>query len=265
MDSTRVRTYWHVVGIGIVRTESFPLTIRLSVLFHRILRGDSINTTASDVYSFGMVLFEVYSRQDPYEGENIREVLRLIADPVINKRPRVPKSCPPKIQTLMSECLDADPEKRPTFEELDLQLKRLDVAKIEPGQTRREKLDNERTKELLYDVFPKHVAEALRAGRQIEPESRDIVTIFFSEVAGYSSLSSILSAMKVADMLQRLYDKLDVLTDQYGIFKVETIDDAYLCVSLVGGLVHGPCPLFTHVVLTVMPMSFFSLPFSLGY
>jgi len=36
------------------------------------------NTTASDVYAFGIVLFEVYSREDPYLGEDPEEVLRQV-------------------------------------------------------------------------------------------------------------------------------------------------------------------------------------------
>jgi hypothetical protein len=33
---------------------------------------------------------------------------------------------------------------------------------------------------LLEEVFPKHVAEALKAGRKVEPQHYECVTIFFS-------------------------------------------------------------------------------------
>lgn len=39
-----------------------------------------------------------------------------------------------------------------------------------------------RTDNLLYSVFPKHIAEDLRAGRKVEPQNHEIVTIFFSDV-----------------------------------------------------------------------------------
>jgi len=155
-----------------------------------------------------------------YEGEDLTKVLRQVADRSVNLRPPIPASCPPKIQTLMSECLDGVPQKRPTFEELDLQLRRMDVAKIEPGNLPSIK---DRTKELLDEVFPKHVAEALRAGRQVEPESREIVTIFFSDIVGFTKISSNLSAIKVSDMLGRLYTAFDQLSHEHDIFKVETI------------------------------------------
>jgi len=198
---------------------SFSLSIYLFPLSFRLLRGEN-NTAASDAYAFGIILYEVYSRKDPYEGEQMNKVLKQVADPAINKRPPVPSGCPAKISTLMAECLDADPAKRPTFEELDLQLKRLDVSNVEPASFIKSNTD--RSKDLLYEVFPPHVAEALRHGRQVEPESRDIVTIFFSDIVGFTHLSSTLSPMKVSDMLGRLYSELDRLSDEHDVFKVES-------------------------------------------
>ena len=71
-----------------------------------LLRGDSTNTSASDVYSFGITLYEVYARKDPYEGEDFSEVMEKVSDPTINKRPGIPKACPPEIETLMTDCLE---------------------------------------------------------------------------------------------------------------------------------------------------------------
>lgn len=48
---------------------------------------------------------------------------------------------------------------------------------------------------------------------------------------GFTTLSSALSAELVSDMLDRLYNKFDELTVKHDIFKLETIGDAYMCVS----------------------------------
>ena len=50
-----------------------------------------------------------------------------------------------------------------------------------------------------------------------------MVTIFFSDIVGFTDISGSLEARKVADMLGRLYDKLDTLSHKHDIFKVETI------------------------------------------
>ena len=70
-----------------------------------LLRGEVNNNADTDAYSFGVIVYEVYSRQNPYEGEDVNEVLRQVADPNINKRPLIPAGCPPVAKALMVECL----------------------------------------------------------------------------------------------------------------------------------------------------------------
>jgi hypothetical protein len=79
---------------------------------------------------------------------------------------------------------------------------------------------------LLDEVFPPHIAAALREGRKVEPESKEMVTIFFSDIVGFTNISStMISPLKVSDMLDRLYQKFDQLSHQHDVFKVETIGD----------------------------------------
>jgi len=204
-----------------------------------LLRRECENSSMTDVYSFGIILYEVYSRKDPYEGEDYKEVLRGVANPDVNKRPPVPPSCPPPIQSLMTDCLHAIPENRPTFEELDKRLKRLDVETVAPmgklvvsKQASKEAREAAgRTEDLLFEVFPKHIAQALRDGKKVDPESRDVVTIFFSDIVGFTNISSTLSPLKVSQMLDRLYSNFDNLSRKHDIFKVETIGDAYMAVT----------------------------------
>jgi len=204
-----------------------------------LLRKESCNTAASDVYSFGIILYEVYSRKDPYEGEDWKEVLRLVADPVVNKRPPPPESAPPLVRTLMAEVLSGKPEARPTFEVLDQKLKGSDVDTVEPmwkvdSRTSINEGPNgigRSSSALLREVFPKHVAEALREGRKVEPESREVVTIFFSDIVGFTDISSSLPPLKVAKMLDSLYNRFDELSGKHDVFKVETIGDAYMAVT----------------------------------
>jgi len=203
-----------------------------------LLRGESENTSASDVFSFGIILYEVYSRKDPYVGENYKEVLKLIADQVVSKRPPVPPSCPQLVVSIMKECLVDEASKRPSFEELDQRLKRLDPSTVEPGKMimslQRQKAERESMNAgnaRLYESFPKHVADSIIAGRKVEPESFPVVTIFFSDIVGFTTISSTLSPKKVSEMLDRLYLKFDELSDKHEIFKIETIGDAYMCVT----------------------------------
>lgn len=133
-----------------------------------LLRGDSRNTAASDVYSFGVILYEVFSRRDPYDGEETSEVLKQVVDPIARKRPPVPEACPPPLATMMSDCYNADATLRPTGEELYIRLERLEseqMDSVDSAKSFRQRTG--RTEELLFKLFPRHIAEALRDGRQV--------------------------------------------------------------------------------------------------
>jgi len=200
-----------------------------------LLRGESENTAASDVYSFGIILYEVYSRNDPYSGEHLLEVINEIIDTDVMKRPIVPDVIPPMVGNMMEECLLDDPDARPTFMEMDLRLKRLTAESVEPGnmnfsvQTRGTK--ERRANELLYDIFPPHIADALRDGRKVEQEHHECVTIYFSDIVGFTTISQMLTPEKVCNMLDRLYQRFDELSRKHDVFKIETIGDAYMAIT----------------------------------
>lgn len=201
-----------------------------------LLRGESGNTGASDVYSFGIILYEIYSRKDPYEGEKDEDVIRQVCDPAVAKRPSVPPLMPPAMESMMRECLVAEASVRPTFHEIDSRLKRLDAVSVDSGyrhghpwgssvgQPVKQEHDEAaaaRNATLLLEVFPPHIAAALRDGRKVEPEQHDCVTILFADVVGFTSISGAMSPLKVADMLDRLYTTIDRLSEQHACFKLE--------------------------------------------
>lgn len=86
-----------------------------------LLLGTDTNNPSTDVYSFGIVMSEVFARKDPYsefDGEDIEAVIARITDPSINLRPTVPKESAQNAVILMNECVACDPVQRPSFEEI---------------------------------------------------------------------------------------------------------------------------------------------------
>jgi guanylate cyclase len=202
-----------------------------------LLRGESRNTAATNVYSFGIILYEIYSRWIPYDGEDTADILQLISDPTINKRPGIPPSMPKEVVTMMSECLSSNPKSRPTFEEMDSRLKAFTVGCVEPGHI---SYSRQSTKtlgatsldvNLLLETFPKHVAEALSCGQKVEPEHFDCVTIYFCDILGFTIIAGTLSPAKVSNFLDRLYLKFDTLSTEYNIFKMDTVGDSWMGVT----------------------------------
>eukprot|EP00043_Microstomoeca_roanoka_P017580 m.184170 g.184170 ORF g.184170 m.184170 type:complete len:1326 (+) comp16663_c4_seq1:290-4267(+) len=191
-----------------------------------VLRGEA-TTAASDVYSFSIILFEIFSRKDPYPAEaDLETVLRDVVKR--KKRPDIPSNCPENIAQLMKEAWHFDADRRPSFDELSRRF-----GHIDPSACRVEgySLKKDTSNKVLEDVFPPHIANALREGKKIEPEHYDCVTIFFSDIVGFTDISSTLEPRLVMDMLDRLYTKFDKLAEAFELFKVETIGDAYMAVT----------------------------------
>ncbi|XP_024941360.1 muscle, skeletal receptor tyrosine protein kinase isoform X2 [Cephus cinctus] len=81
-------------------------------------------TLESDVWSFGVVLWEVYSfGKQPYYGHNNEEVVKLILQGIMLIPP---DDCPPFICNIMCECWKTEPRDRLTFSDI---LKRLESVK----------------------------------------------------------------------------------------------------------------------------------------
>ena len=181
-----------------------------------LLRG-ARNTVASDVYAFGVVLYEMVTKRNPYEGEDFDEVIQAVAKD--KKRPELPRGVPSELATIMNECWHWDPRRRPTFLELERRMSHFDSLLMAERNLKR----NHGNNMVLDQVFPAHVAKALASGEKLEPEHYDKVTIFFSDIVGFTDISRTVAPEKVCDMLDRLYTRFDILTEKYDIFKVETI------------------------------------------
>eukprot|EP00245_Coleochaete_scutata_P004705 TRINITY_DN1756_c0_g1_i2.p1 TRINITY_DN1756_c0_g1~~TRINITY_DN1756_c0_g1_i2.p1 ORF type:complete len:356 (+),score=36.43 TRINITY_DN1756_c0_g1_i2:68-1069(+) len=78
----------------------------------------------ADVYSFGIVLWEIVTCTIPFYGLNPLETAVAVAHH--NQRPKIPESCPEGLALLMTQCWDRNPAARPTFTEIVERLKQVE-------------------------------------------------------------------------------------------------------------------------------------------
>uniref|UniRef100_A0A8C7G3M5 Guanylate cyclase n=1 Tax=Oncorhynchus kisutch TaxID=8019 RepID=A0A8C7G3M5_ONCKI len=226
-------------------------------------------TQKGDVYSFGIILQEVALRHGAFylEGEPLspKEIMDRVA---LGEWPCLRPAVNPQIHSqelgqLMQRCWAEEPTERPEFNHIKLLLRKqnrwcstniLDnlLSRMEQYANNLEELVEERTQAyheekrkaeaLLYQILPHSVAEQLKRGETVQAEAFDSVTIYFSDIVGFTAISAESTPMQVVTLLNDLYTCFDAIIDNFDVYKVETIGDAYMVVSglpVRNGKLHG--------------------------
>ncbi|KAM9309583.1 atrial natriuretic peptide receptor 1-like [Pholidichthys leucotaenia] len=226
-------------------------------------------TQKGDVYSFGIILQEVALRRGAFHLEGDLLSPKEIVDRVILGewpclRPTLdPQVHSPELGQLMQRCWAEEPTERPEFNHIRLLLRKhnkesrtniLDnlLSRMEQYANNLEELVEERTQayheekrkaeNLLYQILPHSVAEQLKRGETVQAEAFDSVTIYFSDIVGFTAISAESTPMEVVTLLNDLYTCFDAIIDNFDVYKVETIGDAYMVVSglpVRNGKLHG--------------------------
>lgn len=93
--------------------------------------------------------------------------------------------------------------------------------------------EQEKSEKLLLNVLPKPIADRLKRNERTIADSFPEVTVLFSDLVGFTELSTGIAASELVEKLNEIFLAFDILTELHGLEKIKTIGDAYM---LVGGL-----------------------------
>ncbi|GAV02678.1 hypothetical protein RvY_13214 [Ramazzottius varieornatus] len=162
-------------------------------------------------------------------------------------------SCPPAIHEILDNCWDENPNLRHSFTKIrDLLTKNLGrmgdniidyliesmekhAAALELEADNKMKMleeEKQRSDDILSHMLPKTIAHALSHGIHPPPEVFESTTVQFSAVDGFSKLASgAKTPHNIIRILNALYTTCDFAIENYDVYKVETVKDAYMIVS----------------------------------
>ncbi len=99
----------------------------------------------------------------------------------------------------------------------------------------RNKIGNEkkRSDKLLLNILPAETAEELKATGTAKTKRLDLVSVLFTDFKNFTQASEILTPEELVAEINYCYSEFDRIVERYGIEKIKTIGDSYMC---AGGL-----------------------------
>ena len=93
-------------------------------------------------------------------------------------------------------------------------------------------IDKERRKseQLLLNILPKKVIKELKEKGNTSPEIFKNVTVLFSDIVGFTDISTKLPVETLISELNEIFTMFDVIIEKHSCERIKTIGDAYLAV-----------------------------------
>jgi class 3 adenylate cyclase len=84
---------------------------------------------------------------------------------------------------------------------------------------------------ILHNILPLQIADRILDGEKTIADHYDNVSVFFSDIVGFTTLSQTMSAATLVNVLNIFFSELDRLAALHGLEKIKTIGDAYMAVA----------------------------------
>lgn len=72
------------------------------------------------------------------------------------------------------------------------------------------------------------VAEFLKKGCMVKREGFDLVTLYFSDIVGFTTISTMSDPIEVVDLFNDLYTCFDAIIGSHDVYKVSYLKQKYI-------------------------------------
>ncbi len=120
---------------------------------------------------------------------------------------------------------------RAVYVQLDLRFARKQYMLEQIINKRTEDLiiEKEKTEALLANVLPKNTADELMTKGKATKIKYNFVTVLFSDIQGFTKIAEETNPEVLIDELDKFFFYFDSVVEKFGIEKIKTIGDAYMC------------------------------------
>ena len=116
--------------------------------------------------------------------------------------------------------------------------------------------EKEKTEKLLSNVLPKNTADELMAKGKATKIKYNFVTVLFSDIQGFTKIAEEMNPEVLIDELDKFFFHFDSVVEKFGIEKIKTIGDAYMC---AGGIPEKNRTNPVEVILAALEMRHYML------
>jgi adenylate cyclase len=96
-------------------------------------------------------------------------------------------------------------------------------------------IERRRSHDLLRNVLPQTVIDRLGAGETTIADRHEDVAVVFSDLVGFTEISSRLPVATVVSALNGMFSAFDAACERLGVEKIKTIGDAYMAAAGLPG------------------------------
>ena len=127
-----------------------------------------------------------------------------------------------------------------------LQASQRELEQLVTNRTAALEEQKEEVEKLLLNILPKETAEELQAKGRATPRQYNSATVLFTDFKDFTRITGQASAEELVSELDRYFVKFDQITEKYGLEKIKTIGDSYMCASGI------PVPSAHHAIACVL-------------